>query len=308
MNDLPTVLAHGVAKSYGAIRAVRDLDLTLMPGECVALVGHNGAGKSSLIKLMLGLTHRDAGRLTVLGHDPGGSDAAVMRRQIGFLPENVALHPGMTGRECLDFYARLKGVALAGIDALLARVGLSEAAARQRLATYSKGMRQRLGLAQALLGNPRLLFLDEPTTGLDPALRQSFYALVRALRDQGATILLCSHALTELEGQADRVVVMNRGRKVAEGSLETLRTLADLPLRLTVTLHTPEQAAKLAAAHGLPLPAEGVRRVSMTCDRSRKLELTRALLARCDAVADLELSQPSLDEIYAHFLSQEEAA
>lgn len=308
MIDQPTVQASGVAKSYGAIRAVRDLTLTLMPGECVALVGHNGAGKSSLIKLMLGLTHRDAGQLTVLGHDPGGSDAAAMRRQIGFLPENVALHPGMTGRECLEFYARLKGVSLAGNDALLARVGLSDGAARQRLATYSKGMRQRLGLAQALLGNPRLLFLDEPTTGLDPALRQSFYALVRALRDQGATILLCSHALTELEGQADRVVVMNRGRKVAEGSLETLRTLADLPLRLTVTLHTPEQAAKLAAAHDLSPPAEGGRRVSMACDRSRKLELTRALLARGDAVADLELSQPSLDEIYAHFLSQEEAA
>lgn len=309
MNDQPTVAATGVAKSYGPIRAVRDLDLTLMPGECVALVGHNGAGKSSLIKLMLGLTHRDAGHLSVLGHDPGGSDAAAaMRRQIGFLPENVALHPGMTGRECLDFYARLKGVALAGNDALLARVGLSQGAARQRLATYSKGMRQRLGLAQALLGNPRLLFLDEPTTGLDPALRQSFYALVRALRDQGATILLCSHALTELEGQADRVVVMNRGRKVAEGSLETLRTLADLPLRLTVTLHTPEQAARLAAAHDLPPPAVGGRRVSMNCDRSRKLELTRALLARGDAVADLELSQPSLDEIYAHFLSREDAA
>ncbi|MFV3077919.1 ABC transporter ATP-binding protein [Niveispirillum fermenti] len=307
MNDQPTVEARGLAKHYGGKRAVHNLDLTLIPGECVALVGHNGAGKSSLIKLMLGLTYRDAGQLSVLGHDPAGRAAAGMRRRIGFLPENVALHPGMTGHECLDFYARLKGVTPAGNAALLARVGLPEAASRQRISTYSKGMRQRLGLAQALLGDPRLLFLDEPTTGLDPALRQGFYAIVRELRDQGVTILLCSHALTELEGQADRVVVMNRGCKVAEGSLDTLRMLADLPQRLTVTLQTAEAATRLCALHRLALPVDGRHRVNIPCERSRKLELIRTLLAS-DSVTDLELVQPSLDEIYAHFLSREDAA
>jgi len=307
MNDTPTVEARGVSKSYGAHRAVRDVDLTLHSGECVALVGHNGAGKSSLIKLMLGLTHPTAGSLRVLGEDPAGPQAAGLRRRIGFLPENVAFHPGMTGRECLDFYARLKGVSCAGTLDLLDRVGLSREAAGRRIGTYSKGMRQRLGLAQALLGSPRLLFLDEPTTGLDPALRQGFYAIVRDLRDRGATVLLCSHALTELEGQADRVIVMNQGRKVAEGCLATLRRLADLPVRLRIAVQGADQAARLCDLYQVPPPPPGGV-VELTCAPADKLALLRHALQLAIPIDDVEVVQPSLDDIYAHFLAREHAA
>ncbi|WP_114394115.1 ABC transporter ATP-binding protein [Oleisolibacter albus] len=306
MSTAPTVEARAVCKRYGRHEAVRGVDLTLHPGECVALVGHNGAGKSSLIKLMLGLTHPTGGSLHVLGQDPAGPQAARIRRQVGFLPENVAFHPGMTGLECLDFYARLKGLPTAGNRDLLERVGLGREAAGKRIGTYSKGMRQRLGLSQALLGAPRLLFLDEPTTGLDPALRQSFYAIVRELRDGGATVLLCSHALTELEGQADRVVVMNRGRKVAEGCLATLRQLADLPVRLRVRPVDGTQAGTLCALYGIPAQDGPV--VALSCSGADKLPLLRHLLESGIPLEDLEVVQPSLDDIYAHFLAREDAA
>ncbi|WP_029007339.1 ABC transporter ATP-binding protein [Azospirillum halopraeferens] len=304
----PTVDAAGVSKRYGDRYAVRGVDLTLGAGECVALVGHNGAGKSSLIKLMLGLTTLTEGTLRVLGHDPSGRAGTAMRRRIGFLPETIAFNPSMTGRECLDFYARLKGAPPAGNPALLERVGLEPEAVRRRIGTYSKGMRQRLGLAQALLGEPRLLFLDEPTTGLDPALRQSFYDIVRGLRDAGTTVLLCSHALTELEGQADRVIVMNRGRKVAEGSLATLRTLAQLPVRIRLTLPdgSTDAVEALAGLGGsLTRLAGGV--VELACANDDKVGMVRRLACRDLPVQDIEIVQPSLDEMYAHFLRREAA-
>ncbi|AWB06925.1 ABC transporter ATP-binding protein (plasmid) [Azospirillum humicireducens] len=307
-----TAEVQGVTKRYGETEAVRGVDLTLAPGECVAMVGHNGAGKSSLIKLMLGLTTPTEGSIRVLGGDPASAGCSPIRRRIGFLPENVAFHPTMTGRETLDFYARLKGAPRRDNDALFDKVGLEPAAIKRRVSTYSKGMRQRLALAQALLGGPKLLFLDEPTTGLDPALRQSFYAIVAELRDRGTTVLLCSHALTELEGQADRVVVMNRGRKVADGSLATLRSLAQLPVRIRLTLPTGDidaLAARVGQGAALTRLAGGV--VELACANDDKVALMRRIA--CDgptapiAVTDIEIVQPSLDEMYAHFLRREAA-
>ncbi|KAA0684873.1 ABC transporter ATP-binding protein [Azospirillum brasilense] len=288
MTDTPTIRVEGVSKRYGDAFAVREVDLDLAAGECVAMVGHNGAGKSSLIKLMLGLTTPTAGSVRVLGGDPASASASHIRRQVGFLPESVAFHPSMTGRETLDFYARLKRVPRDDNDALFDRVGLEPAAVKRRVGTYSKGMRQRLALAQALLGGPRVLFLDEPTTGLDPALRQSFYEIVRDLRDAGTTVLLCSHALTELEGQADRVVVMNRGRKVADGSLATLRGLAQLPVRIRLTLPSGEV-------------------VETACANDDKVATLRQIACEGPELADIEVVQPSLDEMYAHFLRREAA-
>ncbi|TWA83177.1 Cu-processing system ATP-binding protein [Azospirillum brasilense] len=288
MTDTPTIRVEGVSKRYGDAFAVREVDLDLAAGECVAMVGHNGAGKSSLIKLMLGLTTPTAGGIRVLGGDPANAAASHIRRQVGFLPESVAFHPSMTGRETLDFYARLKRVSRDGNDALFERVGLEPAAVKRRVGTYSKGMRQRLALAQALLGGPKVLFLDEPTTGLDPALRQSFYEIVRSLRDAGTTVLLCSHALTELEGQADRVVVMNRGRKVADGSLATLRGLAQLPVRIRLTLPSGEI-------------------VETACANDDKVATLRRIACEGPELADIEVVQPSLDEMYAHFLRREAA-
>jgi Cu-processing system ATP-binding protein len=302
-----TVWLDGVSKVYGKLTAVRDVDLALAAGQCIALVGHNGAGKSTLIKLMLGLIRPTDGRVGVLGEDPAGGGAARARRDIGYLPENVALHPSLTGEETLAFYARLKRQPVARNAELLERVGIADAA-RRRVGTYSKGMRQRLGLAQALLGAPKVLLLDEPTTGLDPALRQGFYEIVRALRDSGATILLSSHALAELEGQVDRVVIMNRGRKVADGTLGELRRLARQPVVIRLTM-PEEQSVRLPMSIG---PAAAWRRVSaaaieMSCAESEKPAVIRQLGALSADFEDIEIRAPTLDDMYAHFLMREAA-
>ncbi|MBI1207138.1 MAG: ATP-binding cassette domain-containing protein [Azospirillum sp.] len=303
----PTVTLSGVAKHYGRLAAVTGVDLALASGECVALVGHNGAGKSTLIKLMLGLIRPSAGQIRVLGHDPAGGSAVRGRAGVSFLPENVAFPAAMTGAEMLCFYARLKGEAVAAVPGLLDRVGLGEAG-RRRVGTYSKGMRQRLGLAQALLGTPRVLLLDEPTSGLDPASRRQFYDLIRGLRDDGATVLLSSHALTELEERADRVAVMNRGRLVAAGAMAELRGLVDLPVRILLRL--PDNASPV-----VPAVLDGVgdcRRVNghiveITCRHHDKLAVLRRVVDLPVAVDDIEIMLPSLDELYATLMARETA-
>ena len=301
-----SVAIERVSKRYGTLQAVRDVSFTLAPGELVALIGHNGAGKTTLMKLMLGLIHPSEGTIQVLGEDPT-SGAFAARRQLGYLPENVAFNGALTGYETLSFYAGLKGETAASVPALLERVGLGEAGKR-RAATYSKGMRQRLGLAQALLGSPRLLLLDEPTTGLDPEFRQQFYEIMRELRDRGATVLLSSHALTELEERADRAIIMNRGTKVAAGTLAELRHAAQLPSRIVVTMAEGRPTATISQL----APAGSVHRINghtieLVCKEADKLAMIRKVAADNIGVADIETMPPSLDDLYAHFLRQPEA-
>ncbi|MFN5526090.1 ABC transporter ATP-binding protein, partial [Bradyrhizobium sp.] len=227
-----TIHIADVIKHYNKVEAVRGVSFDLAAGEMVALIGHNGAGKTTLMKMMLGLIRPTRGTIAVLGENPAAGEFS-SRRQLGYLPENVAFDAALSGRETQAFYARLKREPVQEALALLDIVGLGDAAKR-RVNTYSKGMRQRLGLAQALIGRPRVLLLDEPTTGLDPELRQTFYDVIQKLAAEGTTVLLSSHALTELEERAGRVIIMNRGLKVADGTLEELRRLARLPTRIRV--------------------------------------------------------------------------
>ena len=252
----PTVSVTGVVKNYRAVRALRDVSFDLVPGRLSALVGHNGAGKTTLIKLMLGLIRPDRGSIRVLDEDPAAGEFSA-RRQLGYLPENVAFNAALTGRETLSFYARLKHIKPSKAWAFLDRVGLTDAADR-RVGTYSKGMRQRLGLAQALLGRPRVLLLDEPTTGLDPALRQTFYEILNELRDDGATVLISSHALNELEDRAEHVLIMNRGLLVAQGTLAELRSISQLPIRVSLDF-----------APGASVPAAWMNGASVATPRGR---------------------------------------
>ncbi|MDQ7069499.1 MAG: ABC transporter ATP-binding protein, partial [Rhodobacterales bacterium] len=203
---MTTLQIHNVGKTYGDLETVCDVNLTIEAGERVALLGHNGAGKTTLMRMILGLTPVSSGTIKVLGRAPGSRAA---RKSIGFLPESVAFHGALTGREQLRHFARLKSVSRAGADDLLDRVGLS-AAADRKIRTYSKGMRQRIGLAQALLGKPKLALLDEPTSGLDPISRHEFYDIVDDLAAGGTAILLSSHALTELETRTDRIAIMSK--------------------------------------------------------------------------------------------------
>jgi Cu-processing system ATP-binding protein len=294
-----------VKKHYGPSAAVDDVSLDLPEGQTVALVGHNGAGKTTLFKLMLGLTRPTAGFIRVLGEDPGTRAGREARNNIGYLPENVVFSGALTGREMLKFYASLKGRTAAECDKLLQQVGLGEAR-NKRVSAYSKGMRQRLGLAQALLGEPRLLFLDEPTTGLDPLVRQSFYELVGELRGRGVTALLSSHALSELEARIDHVVILDRGKVLAVGSLDTLRALAGLPVQIEIAVSDGFDA-DLGGLEGLTSAPTGLNgHRSLTCASERKLDLVRRVSAM-PHVTNISIIEPTLDQIYAHFLSNRES-
>ncbi|KOQ31343.1 ABC transporter ATP-binding protein [Achromobacter xylosoxidans] len=295
------VTLAGVSKHYGAQRAIDGLDLQLREGECVALAGHNGAGKSTLIKLVLGLIRPTHGRVTLFGEDAHSRAAARLRDRIGYLPETVALHPSLTGVETLAFYARLKRRSLSGNPALLEKVGIAGAAHR-RVGGYSKGMRQRLALAQALLGEPRVLLFDEPTTGLDPASRLMFYEIVHELRSAGATILLSTHALSELAGHADRIVVMKAGRKIADGAMSALRRDTGLPIRIRLTLAEPQSGTLLAR----PWRRLDACRYELACQERDKVEAIRGIGAIAAPIADLDIQAPSLDDIYAHLLERED--
>jgi Cu-processing system ATP-binding protein len=279
--------------------AVRDVSLELGEGQTVAFVGHNGAGKTTLFKLMLGLIRPTSGTIRVLGEDPETPAGRKTRIDIGYLPENVVFFGALTGREMLGFYAALKGRSARECDDLLEQVGLAEAR-NNRVGAYSKGMRQRLGLAQALLGTPRLLFLDEPTTGLDPLVRQSFYQLVSDLRGRGVTALLSSHALSELEARIDHVVILHRGAVLASGSLDALRGLAGLPIQIDLSVTDAFREGDALA--GLAVSSSGLNgHRSLTCAPGQKLELLRRVSAM-PHVTDISITEPTLDQIYAHFL------
>jgi Cu-processing system ATP-binding protein len=297
----PTIELTGVSKSFGPVEAVKDVSFSLKEGEIVALVGHNGAGKTTLIKMMLGLLRPTAGAVKVLGEDPA-TGAAEVRTRLGYLPENVSFNPALTGTETLRFYAALKRAGRGQIAGLLERVGLAAASGR-RVRTYSKGMRQRLGLAQALLGHPKVLLLDEPTTGLDPASRRDFYRFLDELRDTGSTILLSSHALSELEGRADRVVIVGRGVKIADGTLDELRRIARLPTRIRIRLAEGEDR-QFEGGHDWR--AVNGHMLEIDARPEDKVELLRAAMRA--EIDDLDVTPPTLDELYAHFQDTEREA
>ena len=302
------VALRGVVRHFGAVRAVDGIDLAVERGELFGLIGHNGAGKSTLIRLMLGLIEPDAGSIHVDGQPVGGRGFREVRRRIGWLPENVVLYDNLSGHETLAYFARLKGADRAEIDPLLDRVGLMPAA-RRPVREYSKGMRQRLGFAQALLGRPAVLLLDEPTTGLDPAAIRDFYATLGDLRARGTTVIVTSHILAELQERVDRIALLAGGRVQATGSVQQLRERMALPLALAVRASTPESLPLLRTALGaLPLagPAWQGTELRARLPRDAKLALLRLLGALpAGAVADVQLHEPTLEDVYFALAGQE---
>jgi Cu-processing system ATP-binding protein len=302
----PVVTLDGASKRYGRLTALQEASLSLSPGETVALVGHNGAGKTTLMKLVLGLIRPSAGTVRVLGEDPAGGKGAEIRRRLGFLPESVAFHAAMTGAELLSFYARLKRAPRQANSALLERVGLTEAAHR-RVGTYSKGMRQRLALAQALIGEPGLLLLDEPTSGLDPESRAQVYATVDRLRGDGATVLVSTHALAEIERHVDRVVLLHRGRLIEAGDLADLRQRVALPTRVRLKVRQCSTERVLAALTGdVDVLSRSADRLELAVPPSGKLDLLQELAAVRQLVVDVVIEDAGLEALYRHLTTGED--
>src|SRR5213596_3122331 len=221
----PAVAVHGLTKIFSvpfhrqSIVAVKDLNLRIEPGEVYGLLGPNGSGKSTTLKIILGLVSPTRGRTEIFGHD---SRLVESREAVGFLPENPYFYKYLTGEETLRFFGRLCGLSGARlkkrIDELLDLVGLTNARDR-RLGTYSKGMLQRIGLAQALIQEPKLIVLDEPTAGVDPTGSRQIRDLILRFKERGITVLLCSHLLSQVQEICDRIGIMHRGELVREGAL-----------------------------------------------------------------------------------------
>jgi Cu-processing system ATP-binding protein len=290
-----------VCKHYGDFDAVSNLSLQIPERQVIALIGHNGAGKTSLLKMILGVTKPSSGRIRLWGQSLQG-DRSFNRDQIGFLPEVANFTDAMSGIEMLKFFARIKQQPLAQCAQLLERVGLSNAA-RGKIKTYSKGMRQRLGLAQALLGNPKLLILDEPTTGLDPDLRRDFYAIVYERQQQGATIIISTHSLAEIEIQADSIAILKKGRLLAQGSVSQLceRTGINTRVQLDVEASVADDlVAKLGERYPVSRIAEG--KLEFSCQNGDKLKLLEDLFSSGVRLQDIRIQTPRLDDIYSYYM------
>jgi len=296
------IVARGVRKHYGAIHAVDGVDLDVRSGELFGLIGHNGAGKSTMFKMMLGLIPATAGEIRIDGAVVGGSNFRAVRRSVGYLPENVVLYDNLTGLETLQFFARLKAAPQADCAPALERVGLAHAAKR-RVREYSKGMRQRLGFAQALLGKPRILFLDEPTTGLDPEAIRGFYAILRQLKSEGVTMVITSHILAEIQERVDRLAIMAAGKVQASGTVQALREQMDLPLWFSVHVAPEDFDAVRNALGHLPVIAIEARddHVAVQCRRESKMAVIEALAGLDGRVRDLTVREPSLEDVFFGF-------
>jgi ABC-2 type transport system ATP-binding protein len=280
---------HDIVKTFGATRALDQLDLVIEEGEVHGFLGPNGAGKSTTIRVLLGLLHADSGTAALLGGDPWG-DAADLHRRLAYVPGDVSLWPNLTGGEVIDVMARMRG----GLDearraAMGDRVELDPS---KKSRTYSKGNRQKVALIAALASRAELYLLDEPTSGLDPLMEAEFQEAVLELKGEGATVLLSSHILAEAEALSDRISIIRAGRVVQSGTLAELRHLT----RTTVIAETDRPAIGIADVPGVHEPEFHGGRVTFDVDTDHLDEAVIALAGL--GVRFLAAHPPTLEELF----------
>ena len=293
------VEARGLTKHYGGIVAVQDLDLNVRRGEVYGFLGPNGAGKTTTLRMLLGLIRPTTGSATVAGAHPGSPDSL---GKVGAIVETPAFYPYLSGYQNLRVLAGICGVPTSRIGPALDEVELTPRAGH-KFATYSMGMKQRLGVAAALLKEPELLILDEPTNGLDPQGMADMRKLITELGQGRRTVLISSHLLNEVELMCTRVGVIQRGRMVAEGTIDELRGAA----HLTVRAEPAERARALLEAEAGPssvsLDGDGAFRIKL--DVSRAAEINRKLVEAGIAVSELTAGERSLEEVFMELTGTE---
>jgi ABC-2 type transport system ATP-binding protein len=298
-NVAPAISSAGLIKDFGSTRALDRLDLIVPSGEVHGFLGPNGSGKTTTIRILLGLLRRNAGTVQVLGGDPW-RDAVSLHRRLAYVPGEVNLWPNLTGGEIIDLLASLRG----GIDrrrrdALLERFQLDP---RKQCRAYSKGNRQKVALVGALASDVELFLLDEPTSGLDPLMEIVFQDLVRELRHAGRTVLLSSHILAEVEALCDRVTIIRAGRAAESGTFEQLRHLT----RTSVVVDTIRQVEGLARLPGVHDVSVDGTRARFSVDTSRLNPVLEHLVDF--GVRSLTSSPPTLEELFMRHYGDDAAA
>jgi len=289
---------EGLSKRFDGVEALAPTDLEIRRGERLALLGRNGSGKTTLLRLLVGLSAPSGGRLLLGGEQPGVNEWRAFHRRLGFMPERVVFHENLTGAKTLGFYARLRGVAAAEVRPMLDRTGLSEAADK-KVGVYSKGMRQRLNLAQALLGDPDVLVLDEPLEGLDSHGVRRFFELLDSV--PGRTVVLSSHRLSEVSGAADRICILKQGVVKALGTESELRRELDLPLRVVIR-PLPDLEPELRVALSRLSTAMVAGRngsVVISVPQANKIPFLAELNTFSEAIEELSFEEPTLEEVLA---------
>lgn len=301
----PAIVAEKVWKAYGTMVAVRDLSLSVPLQSVYGFLGPNGAGKSTTIRMILGLQRPDRGMISLFGQ-PLEEQRIALLRQIGSLVESPSLYMHLTGRENLEVHRRLLGVSKRSIDEALETVDLLSVAHR-RVRIYSSGMKQRLGLAQALLGNPKLLLLDEPTNGLDPAGIHEVRTLIRDLPRHGVTVFLSSHLLAEVEQVATHLAIISQGELKFEGTRQELQTRSRY--RIVVEVDQPQMAYALLAGTGQMVTREGDR-LCITGPQSddpwNPARINTLLVQAGISVSRLATEHPTLEDLFLELTSSSE--
>ncbi|MFI9410230.1 ABC transporter ATP-binding protein [Nocardia gamkensis] len=285
------VVTRGLTKRYGEHTAVDDVSMTVASGEIYGFLGPNGAGKTTTLRMLAGLIRPSEGTATVAGHRPG--DPAVVRR-IGVLIEGPGFYPYLSGRDNLRVLAEYRGLGRPEVDAALERVGLA-GRGEDKYRTYSLGMKQRLGVAAALLGSPDLLVLDEPTNGLDPGGMAEMRELITALAAEGHTVLLSSHMLSEVQAICDRVGVISQGRLLTEATVAQLRGGSALVVRADPLEVALPAVRRLVGDRSALLTARGIR---IESDTVTAPAVARVVVASGADLLELRVEEKSLEEVF----------
>jgi ABC-2 type transport system ATP-binding protein len=291
---------NGVTKEFGDVTALSGLDLTVEDGEIYGFLGPNGAGKSTTINILMDFVRPTDGTATVLGHDAREETLAV-RERVGMLPDQFSLYDRLTGRQHVEFAVESKGTS-EDPDALLDRVGIADAADR-KAGDYSKGMGQRLALAMALAGEPDLLVLAEPSTGLDPNGAREMRTLIREERDRGATVFFSSHILEQVDAVCDRVGILRDGELVAQDSVEALRDTVGGGATLVVTVEDVPDGAldAVRALDGVTEARADGTEITVSCDSGVKRDVLDALEEAGAPVRDFATEERSLEELFVAY-------
>lgn len=297
---------RNVHKRFGEVKALQGIDLELGVGEWIGLLGPNGAGKTTLMRIVAGLTQADQGELELLGQPTNPSRSPRARRTLGMVPQEIALYPSLTGAENLRFFAQLHGVDARDLDQrvgwALHWTGVADRA-RHLVSTYSGGMKRRLNIACAVLHEPRVVLLDEPTVGVDPQARRRIWQMLESLRETGTSLIHSSHQLDEIESTCDRVLIMDHGRVVGRGELgELVEGLLGGQRRLSVRFSGSPKSRPFEPT----FEVQGNRVSGKVEDLAKELpEILRLGSLQGLEVLDVRVHAPSLEDIFTHVTGQE---